>query len=146
MDIKHCPVCSQENMLTAKYCMACSEAFPDIKIQKSSQPTKKNSISVPPPYQAARPKNKVILSNIEEDDGLEYVNDVDRDVDLANKLLRSFKDSGTLNKKNGVKIEDVIATSSGKQQKRRNSNKLKAKDILKEASNEHKIQIDDIKE
>lgn len=138
MEIKYCPECRCENLLTAKFCMGCSEEFPKIAISKKIQ-------SSPVPVKTFK-KAKISLVvdtenpdqpiNSEEED-IGEIPVIDED-SMGNVFIQAMNSQGLLNDKpKGIRLGEAIATSNEPKIKRRPPANMPktGKEILEQTKN-----------
>lgn len=121
MEIKYCPECRCENLLTAKFCMGCSEEFPKLNISK-----KASSTSVSPLKVTKKPKISLVVDTENPDQPIDDEEEMDGDIpvvdedSMGNVFLQVMNSQGLLNEKpKGVKLGEAIATSNEPKIRRR---------------------------
>jgi len=121
MDIKYCNSCGQDNVLSAKFCMACRLGFPDIIVKVSNKPHLKKQVSK---YNKIEVDDSEKLGEGDESDAdidlvCGYFDDPNAQMDFASSLIdRVISDNVPSIRERAIKIQDVIATAKKTEGKR----------------------------
>lgn len=131
MKNKFCTECSQENLMTAKFCLACQAEFPTIQVSANSKPV------VTKNKPTTKPVTKKVIEDPEEGVSVDLNNISEEDnIQLIGNFINFFEKKGALkSRKNGVKLEETLGGGTPRNGRRRAGKKMSAKEILKSTEN-----------